>query len=84
MILCSADGVIGCSFREGTRILQHSERIAGSRATADCEPRQVRKEAAVSETGVCRGSTWLSFFIISGKDTCGLPRPGQEMAASAV
>jgi len=35
--------------------------VAGTRATADCEPRQVRKEAAVAITDVCRGKTRPSF-----------------------
>jgi hypothetical protein len=39
-------------------------RIAGSRATEGCEPRQVRKEAAVAMTDVCCGETWLSSFLL--------------------
>ena len=36
--------------------------IAGSCATKNHEPRQVREEAAVVNLFVCRRGAWLSFF----------------------
>jgi hypothetical protein len=37
-------------------------KIAGSRATSVCEPRQIRKEAAAAVTGVCCGKPGYPFF----------------------
>ncbi len=37
-------------------------KIAGPRATTACEPRQVRKEAAVAVTGVCCGQPGYPFY----------------------
>ena len=44
------------------RQMSIQDMIAGPRATEDCEPRQVRKEAAVAITDVCYGNPGYHLF----------------------
>ena len=52
-------------FRGDAKLSGNHLLIAGSCATEACEPRQVRKEAAVAMSDVCCGSTRLSCLISS-------------------
>ena len=50
------------------RQMSSQNMIAGPRATEDCEPRQVRKEAAVAITNVCYGNPGYHLFSNRGRN----------------
>ena len=60
-------------------MLQCPEYKAGPCATGACEPRQVRKEAAVSKYFWVPQVAW-PFFNVVELDSYGLPSLGTEMA----
>ena len=59
---CSSVGRAVRSQRTGQRFDPAQLHKPGPTQYAGTQPRQVRKEAAVSARNMCRGSTWLLFI----------------------